>query len=171
MRVTEAERGSITVLVIGYAAIAVALLVAGIDVSKVFLAERALASAADAAAVDAAQAVDTAQIYDGPDLRCGHPLPLDPQRVDAAARESIAERAPDLARSFVSLEPVRTSVSGGTVTVVMRGEVAVPFGRVLRWLGVARDGGAVPVSDTAHAQSPVAGAAAACAGSAVALSR
>jgi hypothetical protein len=158
------ERGSITVLIVGFTAIAMALIVVGIDVSKVFLAERALSSAADAAAVDAAQGVDTDRIYDGPDLRCGEALPLDPVRAAAMARESIEQRSPDLARAFKRLDPPDTTVVGRTVTVAMRGDVQVPFGRILTFLGVANEGGAVPVRDTARATSPIAGSAAACEG-------
>jgi hypothetical protein len=160
-----AERGSIAILVIGYTAIAIGLIVAGVDVSKVFLADRALSSAADAAAVDAAQGVDADRLYGGPALRCGTALPLDPSRAAAMARESVAERSPDLARAFAVLDPPRTSVDATTVTVAMRGEVQVPFGRVLQWLGIARDGGAVTVLDIAHAVSPITGTEAACGGS------
>lgn len=162
MRVTDAERGSITLLIIGFTAIAIGLIIAGIDVSKVFLAERALSSAADAAAVDAAQGVDTGRIYDGPDLTCGESLPLDPNRAAAMARDSIAERSPDLARSFKQLDPAGITVDGRTVTVAMRGEVKVPFGRLLEWLGITSDGGAVTVREAAHATSPVTGTEAAC---------
>lgn len=165
LRVTDdLEQGSITVLVIGYTAITIALVIAGIDISKVFLAERALSSAADAAAVDAAQGVDTGRIYDGPDLQCGSSLPLDPGRVAAIARESVAQRSPDLTRAFKRLDPPDTTVEGTTVSVAMRGEVQVPFGRLLDWLGIASDGGAVTVRDTARATSPIAGSEAACEG-------
>jgi Flp pilus assembly protein TadG len=160
MRVVgDDERGSVTVLIIGFTAIAMALIVAGIDISKVFLAERALSSAADAAAVDAAQGVDTDRIYDGPDLRCGDALPLDSASAAAIARASIQQRSPDLARSFKRLDSPDTTVDGRTVTVSMRGEVQVPFGRILTVLGIANDGGAVTVRDAAHATSPIAGSA------------
>lgn len=159
----DRERGSITVLIIGFTAIAMALIVAGIDVSKVFLAQRALSSAADAAAVEAAQGVDTDRIYDGPDLRCGDALPLDPGKAARLAQESIEQHSPDLARSFQRVDPPVTTVDGRTVMVAMRGEVRVPFGRVLSFLGIANDGGAVPVREAAHATSPIAGSAATCA--------
>ncbi|HVV77839.1 MAG TPA: pilus assembly protein TadG-related protein [Mycobacteriales bacterium] len=158
------ERGSITVLIIGFTAIAMALIMAGIDLSKVFLAERTLSSAADAAAVAAAQGVDTDRIYDGPDLRCGESLPLDPARAAAMAEESIEERSPDLARSFKHLDPPDTTVGTSTASVALQAEVRVPFGRLLDWLGIANDGGAVRVRETAHATSPIAGSEAACAG-------
>jgi hypothetical protein len=160
--IDDQERGSITVLIIGFTGIAMALVVAGIDVSKVFLAQRALSSAADAAAVEAAQGVDTDRVYDGPDLRCGEALPLDPDRAAVMARESIEQRSPDLARSFKRLDAPDTTVEGRTVTVEIRGEVKVPFGRILSFLGIADDGGAVPVREAARATSPIAGGAATC---------
>jgi hypothetical protein len=158
----DRDQGSVALLLIGFTAIAMALIVAGIDVSKVFLAQRALSSAADAAAVAAAQAVDTDRIYDGPDLRCGDALPLDPARAAAVARESVDERSPDLATSFARLDPLETEVDGTTVTVAMRGDVKIPFGRLLSWLGITTDRGIVPVRTTAHATSPITGTKAAC---------
>ena len=80
------------------------------------------------------------------------------------ARESIEQHSPDLARSFTSLDPPDTTVVGRTVTVAMRGEVQVPFGRLLEFLRIASDGGAVTARDSAHATSPVAGSEAACDG-------
>jgi Flp pilus assembly protein TadG len=165
MRVSPSgDEGSIVLLVIGYAAIAALLMAAGIDVSKVFLAERALSSAADAAAVAASEGIDTERIYDGPSLRCGASLPLDPTLADSLARHDISEQSPDLGRAFASLETPSTSVSGSTVTVALRGEVRVPFGRLLQWLGIATSSGTVPVADSASATSPVAGTAATCDG-------
>lgn len=156
------DDGSIVLLVVAYTAIAMLLVVAGIDVSKVFLAQRALSSAADAAAVAGAEGVDTSQIYDGAALRCGGFLPLDPADAAARAQADIADESPDLAHSFASLDVPRTSVTGATVTVTLRGQVHLPFGGLLRWLGITASGGAVPVGASASATSPVAGSAATC---------
>jgi Flp pilus assembly protein TadG len=128
----------------------------------VFLAQRSLSAAADGAAVAAAEGVDTSRIDDGPDLRCGAALPLDPAAADALARREIAAASPDLARAFVSLPASRTVVSGATVTVELRGTVRVPFGHLLQWLGIATSGGAVSVTESASARSPVSSAAASC---------
>lgn len=164
MRVTrDPDRGSITVLVIGYTGIAMALIVAGVDVSKVFLAQRALSSAADAAAIAAAEGVDTGQVYDGPALRCGASLPLDRRSAERMADRAIADESPDLRHAFASLRSPQTTVSGSTATVALQGRVAVPFGRLLTWLRVAGPDGTVPVAATAHARSPVSGNPAACA--------
>jgi hypothetical protein len=158
----EDDEGAIVVLVIGYAAIAIALVAAGIDASKVFLAQRALSSAADAAAVSAAEGVDTDRIYDGPELECGKSLPLAPSLADALARRDIADESPDLAHAFASLDPPSTTIDGTRVTVSLRGRVQVPFGHLLQWLGIAGPDGRVEVAGQASATSPVSGSAASC---------
>jgi hypothetical protein len=147
------------VLIIGYAAIAAILITVGIDTSKVFLAQRALAAAADSAALAAAQGVDRSAIYSGAGLRCGQPLPLDEQHASELAAESVNDDAPDLSHTFVTLAVPQTSLAGGTVSVELSGQVAVPFGRVLAWLDPSRPDGLVQVTETSHARSPVAGGA------------
>jgi hypothetical protein len=155
-RKTAAEDdGSVMVLIIGYAAIAAVLMTVGVDVSKVFLAQRALAAAADSASLAAAQGVNTHAVYDGPGLQCDQALPLDPGRSAALAAGSVAADRPDLDQSFASLADPQTSVDGGTVSVTLTGEVAVPFGRVLGWLDPSRPDGLVRVTETSHARSPV----------------
>jgi hypothetical protein len=151
------DDGSITVLIIGYVAIAAVLMTVGVDVSKVFLAQRALAAAADSAALAAAQGVDTQAVYDGPGPTCGQPLPLDPARAAGLAAGSVAADRPDLDRTFVSVSGPRTTVSGGTASVGLTAAVAVPFGRVLGWLDPSHRDGEVGVSETSHARSPVGG--------------
>jgi hypothetical protein len=152
-----ADDGSILPLIIGYTAIAAVLIVVGVDVSKVFLAQRALGSAADAAVLSAANGVDTHAIYDGAALRCGQPLPLDQDRAAALAAGSVDDERRDLGHTFASLADPQTSVDGGTVSVELSGDVAVPFGRVLSWLDPSRPDGLVHVTETSHARSPVAG--------------
>lgn len=151
------DEGAITLLVIGYAAIALVLLVVGIDTSKVFLAQRTLSAAADSAALAAAQGVDRQAVYAGA-LRCGARLPLDPHRADALAATSVDDAAPGLRHDFEVVDPPQTSVAGATVTVQLSGAVGVPFGRVLAWLDPSRPDGRVHVSETSHAESPVVGA-------------
>jgi hypothetical protein len=153
------DRGSITPLIIGYAAIAIALVMIGVDVSKVFLAERALSSAADTAALAAAQGVDVASVYDGPGVRCGRALPLDPRHAQALAADSVAAEAADLRHAVVTLTGPRTTLQGGTVGVALSAQVALPFGRVVGWLDPALPDGRIPIHESAFARSPVAGGA------------
>jgi hypothetical protein len=151
------DDGSIIVLVIGYTAIAAVLITVGIDTSKVFLAQRALASAADSAVLAAAQGVDVHQIYSGAGVRCGQPLPLSRPHAADLAGASVDDDATDLSQTFVTLGPPQTTLDGATVSVELSGEVAVPFGKVLGWLDPSRPNGLVRVSETSHARSPVAG--------------
>ena len=148
------DDGQLTVLVIGYCFIAAVLIIVGVDVSKVFLARRALASVADAAALAAAQAADRAALYAGAG-GCGNVLPLDPsaagQQVDAALSDDLA----DLHQTFATVQPPLVDVAAGTVTVHLSGAVRVPFGRVLALLDPARADGLVQVGVTASAESPV----------------
>lgn len=147
------DDGSITVLVIGYTALAVVLLMVGIAASKVFLARRALAAAADQAALQAAQAVSTTRIYvDG--LTCGDGLPLSSPRAAAAAGTAMDASRSDLRHTFRSLGRPRTVVRQGVVAVTLSGSVRLPFQSYLGWLDPGhRD---VTVTTTAHADSPVA---------------
>jgi uncharacterized membrane protein len=154
----DRERGSILLLVIGYTAIAGVLIAVGVDASKVFLARQALSAAADSAALAAAQGIDRQAIYDGSGIRCGDRLPLSRDRAAALAAAAAQNAKPGLQRTFASLDAPRTAVDSGTVTVVLAGAVAVPFGRVLIWLDPGRANGRVGVTETSHAESPVAGA-------------
>jgi hypothetical protein len=151
------DEGSVLVLIIGYTAIAAVLITVGIDTSKVFLARRALAAAADSAALSAAQGVDRQAIYAGDGLRCGQPLPLDQARAAALAARSVNDDAADLSHTFISLSAPQTSLDAGTVSVELSGQVAVPFGRVLSWLDPSRPNGLVTVTETSHARSPLVG--------------
>jgi Putative Flp pilus-assembly TadE/G-like len=151
------DAGQITVLVIGYVAIALLLVVAGIDASNVFLAQRALSSAADSAALAAAQGVDTHALYTGPGIRCGTILPLSSARAGDLAATALDDDAPGLRHTFIDLSDPQTTVTGDDVSVRLSGQVAVPFGKVLGWLVPSYPDGRVPVAETAHASSPVAG--------------
>jgi hypothetical protein len=151
------DDGQITLLVIGYVAIALLLIVAGIDASKVFLAQRALSAAADSAALAAAQGVDTHALYTGPGITCGTVLPLDPDRASQLAATALDNDQVSLRNTFVDLGEPQTTITGGDASVQLSGQVAVPFGKVLGWLVPSYPDGRVPVTETAHATSPVAG--------------
>jgi len=151
----QPDDGQITLLLIGYSVIALVLVVVGVDVSAVFLARRALASTADAAALDAAQAVDRTAVYAGAVDRCGAALPIDADLARTRAAADVADDSEGLSRAFRALDPVDVSVDTGTVTVHLRGRAKVPFGRLLAVLVPGHDDGAVQVDVTAHARSPV----------------
>ena len=149
------DDGSLTLLVIGYAALLALLIVIGVDVSKVFLARRALSSAADAAALTAAQSVDRQALYDGTAGGCGGLLPLDPDGAAQSVALTIEDDLADLRHTFATVDPPGVEVSGGSVTVHLSGDVGVPFGRALSLLLPGHDDGRVHVDVTSTAQSPV----------------
>lgn len=148
------DDGSLTVLVIGFTFILAVLVVVGVDVSKVFLARRALASVADAAALAAAQSADRAAIYAGA-ASCGGVLPLDPTTAGQQVDASLADDLADLHQTFAELQPPQVTVVDGTVTVALAGQVKVPFGRVLALLDPGRADGQVHVAVSASAASPI----------------
>jgi hypothetical protein len=151
-----ADDGQLTLLIIGYTAIAAVLVVVGIDASKVFLARRALSSAADSAALAGAQAVDRSAVYSGRGGGCGSLLPLDGDRADLLARMTLDDDHADLEQTFAALDAPTTVVTGGTVTVHLSGIVAVPFGHVVSLLLPGHGDGLVHVDASASAQSPLA---------------
>ena len=90
------ERGTVLVLVLGFAVLLVLMVGVVVDVSAVVLAKRGVASAADGAAVSAAQALDVERLYrEGPGAEL--PLSLDQARgrVMTYARQA-AEQQPGL---------------------------------------------------------------------------
>jgi hypothetical protein len=149
------EEGQLTLLIIGFVAIAAVLIVVGVDASKVFLAQRALSSAADAAALSAAQAVDKQAIYAGTGGGCGGLLPLDDVEAASRAASAVDDQADSLHSTFATLDAPQTEISAGTVAVHLSGQVALPFGHILALLVPGHDDGRVEVQATSHAQSPL----------------
>ena len=149
------DDGQLTLLIIGFVAIAAVLVIVGVDASKVFLARRALSSAADAAAVAASQAVDKEAIYAGAGGGCGGLLPLDSDEAARRAAVAVDDQGAGLRGTFAALDEPQTVVTGGTVDVHLSGRVAVPFGHVLAVLVPGHDDGTVAIEATSHAQSPL----------------
>lgn len=121
MRRPAGEDGSISVLVLGLFGVLLLLVAVVTDVSAAVLARRALASAADGAALAAAQEVDEDRLVrEG----FGARLPLDA----AAVRSAVARHA----RGLESLQPglrLRAEVGPGatTATVVATRTIRLPF--------------------------------------------
>jgi uncharacterized membrane protein len=146
---TSRDDGSLSLLVIGYTFIASVLIVVGVDVSKVFLAQRSLSSAADAAALAGAQAVDRAAVYRGGADCAG--LPVDATSATTAAGASLDDAGDGLRQTFADLSDPAVQVDGDTVRVRLHGDVALPFGRVLALLLPDHPAGRVGVTADAAA--------------------
>jgi uncharacterized membrane protein len=116
------ESGQTLLLTVGLTLVAVLLVAVVVNVSRVFLADRALAAAADSAATAGAAAVDESTVYrDG----LAAALPLDP----AAVTEEVAAyvELAGLSRRFDAFRVVEAGTDGTTVTVRLAARVDLPF--------------------------------------------
>ncbi len=127
MRKAGSERGSVLLLTIGLAVLALLVVLVVVDASTAFLQRRSLAGVADAAAIAGAQAVDLDRLYaDG--VAAGI-VPLDGAGVEAAVRRQLSQSEAGRAVPGFALESVRTD--GRTVTVTVRGALDLPFAAIL----------------------------------------
>jgi hypothetical protein len=118
------DSGQLVLLVVFYGLIAAMLVMVVIDVSKVFLARRSLAAAADGAALAAAQSLDRSAFYrNGP----GSELQLDPAgAMEALHRYADQNGLDGRFRSF-SYDAPRLSPDGRTITVRLHCRVLLPL--------------------------------------------
>jgi len=140
---TADDSGTVLVLLLGFVAVLVLMVAVVVNVSSVILAKRALVSAADGAAVAAAQSLDLEALYAGGLSEEG--IPLDSR----LAAQRVAEYERGAAAGQPGLQLVLARIDGGT-TVVVQGvrQVELPFGRVLGFRPVR-------VEAEAQARAPV----------------
>ena len=117
-----------------------------------FLAQRSLSSAADAAALSGAQSVDRTAIYRGRAAVAPH-FPLDLDSAIAAVAASLDDAGDGLRQTFVTLSEPDVEISGDTVRVHLRGAVTLPFGRMLALLLPDHPDGRVSVQADARTRS------------------
>ena len=139
MRRPRGDDGTILVLTLGFAGILVVLVAVVVNVSAVVLAKRGVASAADGAAVSAAQALDLSTVYE---QGLGSEIPLDPS---AAVERVLAYQ--DSAQSAQPGLRLQVRVEGTTAVVTGVRRVTPPF----PVLGT----GPVDVTAVARARAPV----------------
>jgi len=127
------DDGQISVLILGLFVIAAMLIVGGVDVTAAQLARVRLIDAADAMALDAADALDE-RAGDGRGLEQG--VALTTTSVVTAAQAHLAARpAPDGVSAW-RLLPGTGTVDGQSATVVLEGVVDLPItGGMLGALG------------------------------------
>ncbi len=126
-------------LVIGFAGLLVVLVAVVVDVSAVVLAKRAVASAADGAAITAAQALDDDAVYAG---RLSSQLPLDP----VLASSRVARYQTQVAASQPGLR-LTVRVDGRTAAVRASRTLRLP-------LRVPGGSGSIEVTAEASARAP-----------------
>ena len=136
------DDGTVLVLTLGLAALLLVLVGVVVDVSVTVLAKRSVASAADGAAISAAQALDYDVFY-ASGLAGGVPLSSEGVAERVATYEVLAAREQPGLRLYGSVE------GGGTAVVTGTRAVALPF---TGWLG----DGTVEVTAQARARAPLA---------------
>lgn len=145
-RRVQPEGGQISLLILGFTVIALMLIVGGVDVTAVQLARTRLLDAADAAALDAADALDNGSAYDQ-GLRLAIPI-TDGSVLQSATQYLAVEPLPHGISSWV-LTDGTGSPDGQTAVIRLRGAVDIPIaGSVL-----ASFGGSVTVTVQSRARS------------------
>jgi uncharacterized membrane protein len=144
------EDGQIMILVLGYALIAFLLVVVAVDVTAVYLARTQLRDAADAAALDAADAAYAPSVYSEGVSRT---VPLSDATVRTVVVSYLSTYRPPNHVEQVRLDPATGSSDGATAVVALSARVRLPLlGPVLRaWSG------GVTVSVQARARADVDG--------------
>lgn len=142
---SRGDDGQLLLLVLVYTVVAGLLVTVVVDVSKVYLERRALVSAADGAALAAANEPDLAAVYRG----AGAALPLSRAGATAAVRQYAADA--DLAASFPGFQVVGVDTDGVVVRVELAADVPLPFVTLL----ASRWSSGYPLHAVARARSPL----------------
>jgi Putative Flp pilus-assembly TadE/G-like len=118
------DDGQILILVLGYVIVAFAFVVVAVDITAVHLARTQLLDAADAAALDAADAVDPVTVY-----RDGVPgaVPLSTATVRGAAAAYLSSYALPSRVSAVQLTRDTGCPDGQTAVVELTARVKLPL--------------------------------------------
>jgi hypothetical protein len=125
MRPAHDDSGTILVLLLGFVAVLLLMVAVVVNVSSVILAKRGVASAADGAAVSAAQALDLDALYA---RGLGERLPL--ERARAADTVATYEQQAQASQPGLLLR-VEISEDGSTAVVQGVRSLELPFGRLL----------------------------------------
>ena len=120
------DDGQLLPLIIGYAVVIALLITVVVDVSTVYLQRRALASAADAAALAAINAVDPAAVVDGR-VAATEALVVSDEMAVARVADYAADAHLDTRFEEFAVRGVDVGGDGTTVTVTMAARVPIPF--------------------------------------------
>ncbi|WP_426566062.1 pilus assembly protein TadG-related protein [Angustibacter sp. McL0619] len=143
------DDGQISLLILGYLVLAFALVTVVVDAASVHLAHTQLIDAADAAALDAADALAEPDVYGGglPDARA---VPLTDLAVHRQAALYLSAYPPPRRLEDVALASGTGTSDGASATVALTGRVRLP---IAGFVVVGFTGGvSVHASSTARAQ-------------------
>lgn len=142
----DAETGQISILLIGMLAVALTIVLAVVGVTSVQLSRIHLLDAADAAALDASDALVQERAYDE---GIGAGVPLTDASVQEAAAAYLAARPMPGRVAAWSLAPGTGSPDGRTAVVVLTGQAQIPVVSPV----LSAFGGGVSITVTSSARS------------------
>jgi len=120
------DDGQLLPLIIGYAVVIALLITVVVDISTVYLQRRALAAAADAAALAAINAVDPAAVVDGR-VGASEALVVSDETAVARVTDYATDAHLDTRFEDFAVRGVDVGGDGTTVTVTMAARVPIPF--------------------------------------------
>jgi uncharacterized membrane protein len=141
------EDGQIMLLALGYTLVAFALVAVAVDATAVHLARTQLLDAADAAALDAADAVDAGSVYTG---GLGYDVPLSGEAVRAQAGTYLSTYQAPSRLEAVGITGGTGTPDGVSAVVELTGRVRLPIAAPV--VASFAGGITVTVRSTARAQ-------------------
>ena len=144
----QRERGQISLLILGFTVIALMLIIGAVDVTAVQLARSRLLDAADSAALDASDALNSAAAY-GNGLRSAIEISNDSVRQSAAQYLAVQPR-PHGISSWALVDGTGTP-DGQTAVIRLRGTADIPIAAKV----VAAFGGSVDITVESRARSAI----------------
>ena len=142
----DRDGGQISLLVLGFTVIALLLVVVGVDVTAVQLARSRLLDAADGAALDASDALDSGPAYGRP---MGSAVAITDRSVRRSAGEYLKDAPQPHGISSWRLIDGTGSPDGRTAVVRLRGTVQIPIAASV----LAAFGGSVDITVESRARS------------------
>ena len=144
----QRERGQISVLILGFTVIALMLIIGAVDVTAVQLARARLFDAADSAALDASDALDSGAAYGG-GLRSA--IEISDASVRQAAAQYLAGAPRPRGISSWVLVAGTGSPDGQTAVIRLRGTADIPIAAKV----VEAFGGSVDITVESRARSAI----------------
>lgn len=123
-RVKNSDDGQISILLIGMMSVALLLILGVIGATSMHLSRIQLLDAADAAALDAADSIAEATVYEG---GVGDGLQLTSNGVANAASENLAQRVRPGRVAAWNVAGGTGTPDGRTAVVVVQGQAAIPL--------------------------------------------
>ena len=148
----SADDGQITILALGFSLVAFALVAVVADVAAVHLARTQLTDVAEAAALDAADALADGAYQGGVNATHGSAVPLTDDSVRRQVGRYLATYEPSSRLEAVRVLPATGTPDGQSATVALVGRARLPIAAFV----VASWNGGITVTATATARAPLA---------------